>query len=119
MSEWNSDLDKCPSDKFVHVISDGYKRYKVAKHCSCCGLWSDEDGNPVYDVSDWRPYINPADDKRHKYLDKIINAWLDENYELKHKQNSVRKHLNVDNVEDCTDLPSKENYYRYLMNNVI
>jgi hypothetical protein len=117
--EWNNDLTQCPDDKFVHVIADNYKRYKVAKHCSCCGLWSDEDGNPVFEVSDWKPYMPPVEEMEHRKLDKIIGAWLADNYDFKHAQNSIRKHLGTDKIEDCTDIYLKRKYYSYLVENVV
>lgn len=51
---------------------------------------------------------------KNESLDKKINAWLDENYDAKHRLNSVRKHLCVDNVIDCKDIFAKERYWYYL-----
>ena len=47
-------------------------------------------------------------------LDKLIDAWLDEHYDLRHKQNSVRFHLGVDRVSDCDDPELKKRYWAYL-----
>jgi hypothetical protein len=111
---FSMNLSECPDDVLVWVICDNYKRYKVAKHCSCCGLWSDEDGNVVENVTDWKPYEKPIVSRAHVELDKIINAWLDENYDLNHKKNSVKKHLKVDEVSECDDLELKKRYWAYL-----
>lgn len=114
MREYSKDLLTCPKDTLVWVICDHYKRYTVAKLCSCCGIWSDEDGKPVYHVNEWSPYLTPAEKRKHERLDKIINAWLDENYELNHRLNSIKKHLKVDNVSDCQDAEQKQRYLKYL-----
>jgi hypothetical protein len=114
MKDWNNDLTECPEDTLVWVICDNYKRYKVAKLCSHCGIWADEDGEPVFDVTDWKPYLTPSANKANTDLDKIIDAWLDDHYDINHKQNSLRKHLNVDRVQDCMDFELKKKYWAYL-----
>ena len=114
MREYSKDLSECPKDVLVWVICDNYKRYAVAKLCSCCGIWSDENGQQIARVDEWAPYLTPAEERKHEKLDKIISAWLDENYEQKHKINSIRKHLNVDNISDCQNLEQKQRYLRYL-----
>ena len=114
MREYSKDFSECPKDVLVWVICDNYKRYAVAKLCSCCGIWSDENGQQIDRVDEWSPYLTPAEERKHERLDKIINAWLDENYEQKHKINSIRKHLNVDNISDCQNLEQKQRYLRYL-----
>ena len=114
MREYSKDLLDCPKDVLVWVICDNYRRYAVAKLCSCCGIWSDESRKQIERVDEWAPYLTPAEKRKHERLDKIINAWLDENYEQKHKINSIRKHLNVDNISDCQSLEQKQRYLRYL-----
>lgn len=47
-------------------------------------------------------------------LDKIIDAWLNGNYDFNHKKNSLRKHLGVNEVSQCDDLELKKKYWVYL-----
>lgn len=63
-----------------------------------------------------KPFRNEVE---HKQLDKIINAWLDENYDIKHKSNSIRKHLQAETVEACQDIELKKKYWNYLKNSAI
>lgn len=114
MREYSKDILSCPKDVLVWAICDNYKRYAVAKLCSCCGIWSDENGKQIERVDEWSPYLTPAEERKHERLDKTINAWLDENYEPSHKLNSIRKHLKVDNVNDCQDAELKQRYLKYL-----
>lgn len=51
---------------------------------------------------------------RNSILNHQIETWLDENYDEQHKLNSLRKHLNVDDVSKCLDPDRKKSYLEYL-----
>jgi hypothetical protein len=51
---------------------------------------------------------------RNSILNHQIEMWLDENYDEQHKLNSLRKHLNVDDVSKCLDPDRKKSYLEYL-----
>jgi hypothetical protein len=51
---------------------------------------------------------------RNNILNHQIETWLDKNYDEQHKLNSLRKHLNVDDVSKCLDPDRKKSYLEYL-----
>lgn len=112
---YTTDFTHCPTDTYVWVICNNYNDFRVAKLCSHCSIWSDQDGIPIDDVNEWKTYLRPSVYKKHKELDKLINNWLDENYDEKHKKFSIRKHLDgAEEVGECLDYDLKCEYYKYL-----
>jgi hypothetical protein len=50
----------------------------------------------------------------HDILDMEINNWLSENYDEKHRLNSLRHHLGVDEPYLCENYKRKQDYLKYL-----